>query len=512
MIRPALSAWLLSAHRRLRRLPLEYGSAVLAAGLALVPTLAGADDPYTQTVLHAFSFSNGDGAAPAAGLLKGSDGNFYGTTFNGGRHGFGTVFRLKPDGAYRVLYRFDPATDGSNPFASLIQGRDGLLYGSCAQGGGSDNSAGTLFSLSTGGSFSLLHRFEGPDGKYPTGRLLQAADGKFYGTTLYAGSSSGNVFRATAQGAVTTLKQFSGSAGTGPFEAGLVQAADGSFYGTTSGGGSAGKGSVFRIAPDGSYSTLYSFSGTDGSNPGQLSLGRNGRLLGSTSFGGSSNLGTVFSLSTTGVLSTLHSFSEADGPYPNGGVVEDADGNLYGNTSGYEVSFYHSTAVPGTVYRIAASGQFDVLHRFDHPDVDGNSPRGSLLLTDNGEIYGATEAGGPEDAGLIYKLTPSNLPATESIKTSPATQTKAFGKTAKVTAIVRDSAGNPAPGRTVNFDVDTLNPGSPSSTSTDTAGKAVFSLRCIAPVTNNVTASFIDIHGTTRAATATVICQRPPIP
>ncbi len=206
------------------------------------------------TTLHVFTGGT-DGAFPRAGLVQGSDGNLYGTT-----SGFDlflpsftndTVFKISTHGALTTLYSFAGGKDGGSPVAGLVQGSDGNFYGTTEWGGtyGSGfQGYGTVFKISPNGTLASLHSFAGNDGANPFAALLQGSDGDFYGTTSAGGANnSGTVFKISPNGALASLYSFTGgSDGSKPL-AGLVQGSDGGFYGTTYGGGAGGFGTVFRL-------------------------------------------------------------------------------------------------------------------------------------------------------------------------------------------------------------------------------------------------------------------------
>jgi uncharacterized repeat protein (TIGR03803 family) len=293
------------------------------------------------TTLHSFSGSPGDGAVPVAGLAQGSDGNFYGTTTSGGMFFQGTVFRMTPSGAVTVLHSFNSFFgEGAVPFAGLVQGSDGNFYGTTAFGGA--HFKGTVFKIDATGNLTTLHSFSGSpsEGATPVAALVQGSDGNFYGTTASGGQHfQGTVFRITQGGALTVLHSFSGfpSEGAVPF-AGLVQGNDGNFYGTTALGGTYSKGTVFNIDATGSLTTLHSFSGSpsEGANPvAGLVQGSDGNFYGTTALGGTHSRGTVFNIDATGSLTTLHSFggSPGEGALPFAALVQGSDGNFYGTTA-----------------------------------------------------------------------------------------------------------------------------------------------------------------------------------
>ena len=196
------------------------------------------------------SLSNrSDGIFPCAGVVQGSDGDFYGTTYRGGALDFGTIFRTTSNGVLTTLFSFND-TNGSFPYAGLRQAADGNFYGATSSGGSYSN--GTIFRITPSGAFSNLYSFTGgSDGRGPAAKLLEGADGNFFGTTAYGGSYGfGTAFRINPNGLVTTLAQFDGFNGANP-QAPLMQATDGNFYGTTQNGGANGKGVVFRLSQRG---------------------------------------------------------------------------------------------------------------------------------------------------------------------------------------------------------------------------------------------------------------------
>jgi len=280
-------------------------------------------------LLHSFT-NRADGAAPLAGLVQAGDGNFYGAAFPGASSAFGTLFKLAPAGAFSPLYGFSGGTDGGNPIGSLVPGINGLLYGTASTGG--SNGFGAVFSLSTNGVFTPLWSFRSSDGSSPAGPLVSDSQGQLYGTTTLGGSNNlGTVFRLSTNGALTSLASFNYMAGAYPSN-GLVLAVDGGFYGTASAGGTnGGWGTVFRLAPDGSLAGLHSFNYEDGAVPvGGLVWGTDGNLYGTTSQGGVGGQGTVFQITTNGLLTTLFWFNGPNGASPQGTLIQPRDGSFYG--------------------------------------------------------------------------------------------------------------------------------------------------------------------------------------
>jgi uncharacterized repeat protein (TIGR03803 family) len=256
------------------------------------------------TVLH--SFYGTDGKDAAAALVQAAGGIFYGTTLEGGAYGSGTIFKITPEGTFTSLYSFCAQTgcpDGSLPFGSLIQGMDGNFYGTTEEGGA--NGVGTVFRITAQGALTTLYSFcsqtNCTDGSYPQGTLSQSANGNLYGTARYGGANGdGTVFVITLKGTLTTLHSFNGTDGSGPV-AGVFLASDGDFYGTASNDGKNGNfGTIYRMSPAGKFATLVNFDGANGTWPyGGIIQGTDGSFYGETMFGGSgssSGSGTVYSL------------------------------------------------------------------------------------------------------------------------------------------------------------------------------------------------------------------------
>src|SRR5208282_5960449 len=307
---------------------------LLLAAVLVLPAF-GAQAGVVFTNFYSFTGGN-DGGSPEAGLVQGSDGNFYGTTSHGGTNGDGTVFKISTNGALTSLYSFTGGNDGAYPYAGLVQGSDGNFYGTTS--GGGTNGDGTVFQISTNRALTSLYSFTGGnDGGEPYAGLVQGSDGNFYGTTYNGGTSNlGTVFKISTNRALTSLYSFTGSNDGANPDAGLVQGSDGNFYGTTQQGGTNGYGTVFKISTNRALTSLYSFTlGNNGGYPDAgLVQGSDGNFYGTTEYGGTNTLGTVFKISTNGVLISLYSFNGgSDGANPNAGLVQGSDGNFYGTTS-----------------------------------------------------------------------------------------------------------------------------------------------------------------------------------
>src|ERR1022692_1836642 len=291
----------------------------------------------TLTTIHRFCSQSGcpDGASPSAGLVQAANGDLYGTAGGGGANAVGTVFEITPSGALTTLYNFcsqSGCTDGGNPDAGLVQAANGDLYGTTYYGG--TNGGGTVFKITQGGTLTTLYSFcsqtNCTDGDGPIAGLVQAANGDFFGTTSSGGANGyGTVFKITPGGTLTTLYSFcsqSGCTDSATPYAGLVQAANGNLYGTTLGGGASGApGTVFKITPSGTLTTLYRFCSqtkcSDGEFPyAGLVQAANGDFYGATGEGGAHGSGTIFKITPSGTLTTLHSFNRTDGGAPKAGA------------------------------------------------------------------------------------------------------------------------------------------------------------------------------------------------
>jgi uncharacterized repeat protein (TIGR03803 family) len=299
------------------------------------------------------SFNNTNGASPYGRLAQGSDGWLYGTTSGGGSNGYGTVFKLATNGSLASLMSFN-STNGAQPRQGLAQGSDGQFYGTAAFGG--TNGGGTLFRIATNNPFSSLFSFDAR-GYTPYGGVVQGPNGNFYGTTFQGGAySNGIVYQLTTNGGFTVIYSFKGSSDGANSYAGLIQGTDGNFYGTTFYGGSNGFGTIFKVTPGGAFSSIFSFGGTNGAYP-QASLlqAADGNFYGTTQNGGpytnqfGTGYGTVFRLGMDGTFTSLFSFNGTNGGYPRAGLTRGVDGSFYGTTT------YGGTSDNGTVFRLTVS-------------------------------------------------------------------------------------------------------------------------------------------------------------
>ncbi len=276
-------------------------------------------------------------------------------------------------------------------------------------------------------TFAVLANFDGNDGANPWAALIQAADGDFYGTTGYGGSSSacgttgtgqaigcGTVFKITRDGKLTILHSFDSADGYQPI-APLVQARSGNFYGTTLGGGANGEGTFFRITPAGDLTTIYNFENNVRPSAAGLVQGTDGEFYGTTPNGGAGSAcgrgcGTVFKITDRGTLTVLHSFDFTDGASPQAGLVQGTDRNFYGTT------VYGGANSGGTVFKITPSGALTVLYSFCSETycADGYEPNAPLVQARSGKFYGTTLGGGDNHecvlyngCGTVFEMTPA---------------------------------------------------------------------------------------------------------
>jgi len=414
----------------------------------------------TETTVYTFTGGT-DGQNPTD-LVPYTDGNFYGSATN-------TLFKVTPAGAFTTLYTFCPSCPTSPPDAAgLVVGSDGNFYGLTAA---ADSMGATFFKMTSAGVFTSLNSsvpgnpadslYEGDGSK-----LVLGTDGNFYGANSGIGTS-GSVFKIAPDGTFTTLYTFSATGGTNETNSDganpygrLTQGSDGNFYGTTRLGGAYGSGTVFQITPAGVLTSLYSFGaiGTAAGTPGQnldglfpvagLIQGTDGNFYGGTTSGGQNGIGTLFKISAAGALTALHQFSNAtagtltlsinpttitlgqsatltwtssggqsEGGGPLHSLTFGQDGNLYG--FGGEVA-----SATDTVFQLTPEGLFTTVVPASTNNANGGDPN-SLFQTSDGSFYGTTRYGndnGPTPDGTVFKMvlsTASSSPCTAS--TNPTT-------------------------------------------------------------------------------------------
>jgi len=326
----------------------------------------------------------------------------YATTYNGGKDDGGTLIKFEPAAnSLTVLKSFE--THAAKPYyTSLIQASDGKLYGMTAQGGdsrpqGANDDYGVIFSFDPSTSnYTMLKKFDGTNGKYPRGSLIQASNGKLYGMTQYGGSNNGGVifsfdpFTST----FTKLKDFD-DPNDAPF-GNLIQASDGKLYGMT-------LGFIFSFDP--STSIYTKLKDLDGFTNGSLVQASDGKLYGMTNSGTNNTYGGIFSFDPSNSTYTkLKDFDGSDGAFPFGSLIQGSDGKLYGMTSGGGVSGSGVNGY-GVIFSLDPfTSTYTKLKDFD--GTDGRSPYGSLVQANDGKLYAMTYRGGNTDDGVVFSFDP----------------------------------------------------------------------------------------------------------
>jgi uncharacterized repeat protein (TIGR03803 family) len=374
-------------------------SSVLQNGAASIPGAAGRHVPgFTYKDLHDFAGMPNDGQDSTAEVTFDSIGNMFGVTEAGGTNGYGTIFEVSAEGQEGLLHSFGGTGDGDFPDGAVTIESNGDMIGTTNYGGASNN--GTIWKLAGDGTYSLLHSFTADEGNFIRGPLVQDKKGNFYGTALFGGTPGyGTVFKYTLAGKIKVLHAFNGSDGQYP-EHGVVRDRSGNLYGVTAFGGADDNGTVYKVAKDGTFSTLYNFTGgaDGGFLYGGLAIDKGGNLYGSTVSGGASGQGTVFRLAPDGTFTTLYSFAgTTDGGAPEGDMLL-AGKNLYStSTTGGDQS-----CSCGGVYEITSTGKEKLLHAFTYSTGSGYA---AGLTENNGTFYGTTGSGGANGYGVVFSMT-----------------------------------------------------------------------------------------------------------
>jgi uncharacterized repeat protein (TIGR03803 family) len=371
-----------------------------------------------QTIIHTFTDINNAGGMPWAAPVEGFDTNLYGTASIGGQYNRGIVYKLGPTGKLIWQYNFCKLAgcpDGSDPMAALEQAPGGLLFGLTKSGG--SNLVGESFAISSTGTLTRLSSFgDGSvDGAQPDSPMVAAIDGWEWGTAMFGGNNGnyGVIFQQELanNGRRSIMYNFCNKPGCtdGYFPEGpLVQASDGKIYGTTNSGGLWGGGTLFRWDPASlTLSTLHHFcalpSCADGTYPmSGVIQGKDGNFYGVASSSGVTpsgpGKGTIFKISPAGSTTVLHTFSGPDGATPVG-IVQSSNGIIYGMTEG---GGNHNL---GTLFKITTGGVFTKLHDFTGGDFDGSLPHSAPMQRTDGNIYGTTRSGGSVlDTGVVFRL------------------------------------------------------------------------------------------------------------
>ena len=413
-------------------------SAALVTVLGLV-LLTQAAQAQTFVPLHEFTGGQ-DGENPAAGLTTDRAGNLYGTTQNGG-NGHGTVFKMahkKGGWLFTPLYSFAGGNDGATPYARVIIGADGSLYGTTTAGGGNGCSGGrgcgTVFNVRPSvvacttalcpWTETVLYRFTGGnDGATPSfGDLIFDQAGNVYGTTEQGGgtecngSGCGTVFKLTRSSggrwAESIVYSFTGANDGGSPIGGVIFDMNGNLYGTTAAKGSYNCGTVFQLTPSGSgwaEHTLYPFNPNQGdgcSSFAGLAFDNSGNLYGTNLTGGYQGGGTVFelmSVSGNWTETVLYAFTSQYNDGPMASLAVNPGGtNLFGTTT------FSGAYGLGNVFKLTLSNgswMYTSLHDFLGYN-DGSNPGGSVILDANGNLYSTASSGGGDGGGVVFEITP----------------------------------------------------------------------------------------------------------
>lgn len=388
-------------------------ASLLALTLVLTVICSVTQRANAQSFHLLYQFRSGTGGSqPFASLIRDSKGNLYGTTIIDGAYSYGTVFKISPAGKETVLYSFKgTGGDGATPAAPLVRDAAGNLYGTTEYGGNFGGACrafgcGIVFKISPTGKETVLHRFTGypDDGRTSWQGLVRDSAGNLYGTTLQGGASDvGTAFKLDPAGNETVLHSFGATVDDGyyPYGGSLVRDSAGNLYGTTQ--YDSQSGTVLKLAPDGTETTLHSF--TSGSGDGEFPCGTlvrdaKGNIYGTTNNGGVFGFGTVFQLDASNNETVLYSFSgtSGDGAIPCGGLIRDSTGNLYGTTNSGGSSYF------GTVFKLNAKGKETILHTF--LGSDGRLPELGLVRDTKGNLYGTAQYGGAHGGGVVFEIAP----------------------------------------------------------------------------------------------------------
>ena len=338
-----------------------------------------------------------EGVRTSGPLLQRRDGSFLGATRAGGKHGAGTLFTIDTAGKIRVLHSF---ATGTHPIGALIETEDGRVYGvTSADGPGAIVYARGVDDRVT--SVATFDRYAA--GGDPVAGLTEVNDGSFYGVAG-SGGDAGSVFRTSPKGDITVVHAFrnNGTEGAGPAGP-LIEFADGSFYCAMAAGGTHGAGAIVRISTEGEVDVLHAFDPrTEGGTPtGGLVLGPNGSFFGVLAASAKPYAsGAIYRVSASGDFAIVHDFTGADGARPIGELTSINAGTVPGN--GWLVGVTRAGGMygGGTLYRLDTKrGSVAVLHAFGDRD-DASSPVAGVIQAADGAVYGTTDGG----AGAIYRL------------------------------------------------------------------------------------------------------------
>ena len=391
----------------------NFGTINRLLAISLIFAAASVLALHAQTAQTIYSFAGAsDGSFPGhVSLVQGPDGQLYGTTAGNGLT-LGTVFKITTSGTLTTLHTFS-GSDGGTPEFGLALGTDGNFYGTASIGG--TGNSGTVFKITSSGAFTLLHSLSGSEGIQP-GLLVLGTDGNFYGTAQGGPASNGcphgcgSIFKITPSGTFTTIHNLAFGEGVNPGP--LMRASNGVLYGTALTGGRDNSGSIFSISSGGTLTLLHSFTIGDGAEPqAPLMLASDGNFYEPAGEGGAYSFGSVIKMAPSGVSTLLYSFCSniaqncPDGAQPVGGMTQASDGTIYGTTS---LGGAYSFLPGGTIFTITPTGSLTTLFSFNPLNgIDGTEPGGTMLQASDGNFYGTTTSGGAQDAGTVYRFLPS---------------------------------------------------------------------------------------------------------
>jgi uncharacterized repeat protein (TIGR03803 family) len=397
----------LKSHRKL-------ASLCFATFLLTFATVATPVRAQTYTVVVDFFGQLPALAAAGPAATQGRDGNFYGTSVEGGNSGLGTVFKITPSGTLTTLYSFD-GTVGEYPYGGLTLGTDGNFYGTTNRGGSAG--FGSVYKITPAGVVTTLYSFTNTgDGTNPACAPILGNDGNFYGSTNGVDGSTteanSTIYKLTPSGVFTILHTLNpdtegSAAGT------IILGLDGSFYGGTSSGGANSWGTLFKVSPSGAFTLLHTFSNlADGRQGATLAQAANGTFYGATYLGGADGAGVVFKMTPTGTFTNLHNLNgTTDGSGVTGTMMIGTDGNFY------NVAVSNGANSGGTLFKVTPSGTFTKVLDFGGANV-GISPGAGLLQATSGLFYGSTEYGGTGNASVVYSLNESLAPFASLVSTT----------------------------------------------------------------------------------------------
>jgi len=399
----------------------SYGGSATTKGVLFQYDIA------TSTYTKKIDFTGtANGRAPYGELIQGTDGKLYGMTQLGGANDKGTLFQFDPiTNAYTKKIDFDGTTNGLNPWGSLMQASNGMMYGLTS--GGGISGVGVLFEYNptTSGLNKIMDFSVVPHGSSPRGTLMQASDGMLYGMVWGGGIyTKGVLFQYNISTSTFTKKIdfYDVKKGANPYSS-LMHASNGMLYGLTSAGGTNGKGIIFQLDPfTNTYTEKYHFTDTMGNYPtGALLEATNGMFYGMAWLGGKKQKGTLFQFNpVTNTLTRKMYFDSVKGGEPRGSLIQALDGKLYGLTN---IGGAH---YKGTLFQYDPVSNV-YINKFDMDSTNGSYPRSSLVQASDGKLYGTTSNGGTHNKGVLFQFDPVTNIYSKKIDLDSATGSYSVG-------------------------------------------------------------------------------------